>query len=167
MTEALGLEQNRVNQVNSVTQSLQPGQGGPMRRMAQLGAMAPLVGSEGLRGVAMANRIGQMDLGPIQAGYRKFEEMVGGIRGSAPDVRMAPNVVAPPPIDIRFTPPTSVGSSMTPGPSGSPLTGPGQTAASTAETLSPTTAPLTGFTPPMSEDEMRRLGMSRGRIGGV
>ena len=163
-TEAVNWTNARTNQTNAFTSSLQPGQQGPMRRMSQLAAAAPLVGTEGLRDVAMANRIGQMDLGPIQAGWKKFEEMVGGIRASAPDVRMAPDVTAPPPIDIRFTPPTA-------GMPASPLgtsTGAGSTATSTAAVMAPTTAPINPFSPPtFSDEEKRRLGMSRGRIGGV
>jgi murein DD-endopeptidase MepM/ murein hydrolase activator NlpD len=158
MEEALGLEQNRVNEVNSVTQSLRPGQGGPMRRMAQLGAMAPLVGAEGLRDVAMQNRIGQMDLGPIQEGFRRFQEMVGGIRASAPDVRMAPTVGAPPPINVRFTPPGALPAPVSGAPV-SPLTGAGATAASTAATLAPTTAPINpnALTAEQLDEERRRF----------
>ena len=167
MTEALGLEQNRVNEVNSVSASLSPGQQGPMRRMAQLGAMAPLVGSGGLRDVAMQNRMGAGDLNPIMAGYKKFEEMVGGIRESAPGVRMAPNVTAPPPISMRFTPPTAATNNPAGGPttitagSGGPTNNPlattgGSTATATTDTLAPTIAPITpGFTPPMSEEQLR------------
>ena len=156
-TEATNWTNARTSQTNAFTQSLQPGQQGPMRRMSQLAAAGGLVGSEGLRGVAMANRIGQMDLAPIQAGWQAFEKMVGGIRASAPDVRMAPTVQAPDPIDIRFTAPTS---GMGVRPSASPLaggTGLGSTASSTASTLAPTTSPIDPYAMTAEEmDEQRR-----------
>lgn len=173
---ATAAENARTNQVNSLTSSLGEAQG-PMRRLAQLSAAAPLVGVQGLPGVAAANRWGTTELNPVQEAFRQFSDRLSALRGQGGTVRNAPNVTAPPPIDIGFTPPTSSGTFGVAGPtaSGMGLT-PGSTsstaainaanAQSTANAINPNfTVPSTDSSTMWDEERRRAAGLRA--VGGV
>ncbi len=103
---ATASENARTNQVNSMTSSLGEAQG-PMRRTAQLAAAAPLVGVNGLRDLAGANRWGTQELNPVATAFQQFQDRLGALRQQGGTIRNAPNVTAPPDISIGFTPPTA------------------------------------------------------------
>jgi hypothetical protein len=151
----IGQQNARTNQVNALENTAAPS--GPTRRMARMMAAGSLGGIPGIEAQAAGGRVGASEVNAAKAGFQQFQDMLGRIRSSAGEIRRAPEVTAPPPINIGFTPPTVASSPIAPAP----------------VTPTPTVAPLAApsnpfaFQPPViSPEEMRRNRVSLGR-GGV
>lgn len=154
----IGQQNARTNQVNALENTAAPS--GPTRRMARMYAAGSLGGVPAIEEQARGGRVGASELNAARAGFQQFQDMLGRIRSQAGEIRRAPDVTAPPSINIGFTPPTMPTSPMT------SMAPPPSAVAPQVAPLAPPSNPFAFIPPTLSPEEIRRNRVSLGR-GGV
>lgn len=156
----IGQQNARTNQVNALENTAAPS--GPTRRMARMQAAGSLGGIAGIEEQARGGRVGASEMNAAKAGFEQFQSMLQGIRNNAGTIRRAPDITAPPPINIGFTPPTMGISPPAPPPGPGP--GPGPVPVPIAPI--PASNPFAFTAPVITPEQIQRNRVSSGR-GGV